>query len=108
MRSLPCDYMRSERKTMEVVWSCPTQGWSKVNADGSYVQITGSTACGGLLRDDQGRFVHGFYCKLVSASVIWAKLWALRLGIKLAQHLNLKWVMFELDFEGCYKDGPFW
>lgn len=44
-----------------------------------------STACGGLVRDDHGRFIHGFYCKVGFCNAICAELWALRLGIKVAQ-----------------------
>lgn len=43
--------------------------------------------------------MHGFYWKLGSASALSAKLWALRLGTKLAQHLKLNWVMLKLDSE---------
>lgn len=38
-----------------------------------------------------------FYCKIGIGNALWAELWAIRLGIKLAQQLQLQQVEFELD-----------
>lgn len=70
----------------------------KVNVDSSHNSGTGSSACGGLARDHNGRLVRGFYCSWVgSCNAVWAELWGLRRGIRLAQDLALRSVLFEMD-----------
>lgn len=85
-----------ERRLIEVTWSPPQSGCYKVNIDGSHI-TGGGSAYGGLIKHGEGSFVHGFFCKLGSSNALWAELWGLRLGIKLASQLNLNWIVFELD-----------
>lgn len=40
-----------------VIWYSPPSGWFKFNFDGSAKGNTGSTSCGGVLRDHNGRLV---------------------------------------------------
>lgn len=87
------------QRLMQVVWKPLDPGWFKVNVDGSHWRSSGSTACGGLVRNEHGVFVAGFYTKLGSSTALWVELWALRLGIKLARQLHLHSVCFELDSE---------
>lgn len=87
------------RRLMQVVWKPLDPSWFKVNVDGSHWRSSSSTACGGLVRNEHGGFVAGFYTKLGSSTALWAELWALRLGIKLARQLHLHSVCFELDSE---------
>lgn len=47
--------------------------------------------------------MHGFYCRVGSANAVWAEMWGLRLGIKLACQLKLQRVVFEMDFEVVLK-----
>lgn len=74
----------------------PIDGCFKVNIDRSHNRL-GISSCGGLIRNDQGVKLHDFFCKIGSGNALWAKLWGLRLGIKLALQHNLNWVVFELD-----------
>lgn len=41
--------------------------------------------------------MQGFYSKLGLRNALWAELWGLHLGIKLARQLGLSWVIFKLD-----------
>lgn len=67
-----------------------------VNIGGSHSSAGGS-ACGGLVYRSNGSFVHNFYYKLGAGNALWAELWGLRLGIKLAKQIGLSWVIFEMD-----------
>jgi ribonuclease HI len=67
--------------------------------DGSFNTIYGSTACGGLIRNKHGIFVKGFYSKIRSSNAIWAEMWALRIGIRIAQDMSLPKVVFEMDLK---------
>lgn len=81
---------------IEVAWTPPPRNFYKINIDGSH-QHSGFSACGGLVRDSNGAFIHGFYCCLGAGNATWAKLWGLHLGVKLARELQLQNVLFEMD-----------
>ena len=40
-----------DRQLKQVQWLKPTEGWHKLNMDGSVVSTNGLLGCGGLLRD---------------------------------------------------------
>ncbi|GAU38761.1 hypothetical protein TSUD_64920 [Trifolium subterraneum] len=84
-------------EVVAVSWKPPPDEWHKVNVDGSFNTISGSTACGGLIRNQHGIFVKGFYSKIGSSNAIWAEMWVLRIGIRIAQNLLLPKVVFEMD-----------
>lgn len=54
-------------------------------------------ACGGIIRDDKGTFIKGFYCKLGSCSPLIAEFRALLHGIEVTKCLALERVVFETD-----------
>jgi ribonuclease HI len=88
---------RQPGEVVAVSWKPPPDGWHKVNVDGSFNTISGSTACGGLIRNQHGIFLKGFYSKIGSSNAIWAEMWALRIGIRIAQNMSLPKVVFEMD-----------
>ncbi|KAK7252612.1 hypothetical protein RIF29_36690 [Crotalaria pallida] len=47
-----------------VGWTPPLGDSMKLNVDGSLKQGPSLAACGGLIRDASGAFVHGFNCNL--------------------------------------------
>lgn len=69
----------------------------KVNVDGSHYPDHGTTTCGGFVRNLDGNFIKGFYCNIGSSNLFWAEMWALLLGVRLAQSMALPEVIFELD-----------
>ncbi|GAU36816.1 hypothetical protein TSUD_219190 [Trifolium subterraneum] len=91
------DYPEQPGEVVAVSWKPLLDGWHKVNVDGSFNTISGSTACGGLIRNQHGIFVKGFYSKIGSSNAIWAEMWALRIGIRIAQNSLLPKVVFEMD-----------
>lgn len=73
--SLHCTF--KEKRLVHIAWTPPPPGCFKFNIDGSHLRSAGSSACGGLVRDSDGRFVKGFYCRVGSGNAIWAELWGL-------------------------------
>lgn len=84
------------KRQVNIAWVPPCEGSYKVSIDGSHSKA-GISSCGGLVCNSYGSMIHGFYCKVGAGNALWAKLWGLRMGIKLAQHLNLRNVVFEMD-----------
>jgi ribonuclease HI len=85
------------KRSIEVSWTPPPHDHYKVNVDGSHKKSSGISTCGGLIRDSNGKCIRGFYNRLGSCSAVWAELWALHIGIEMANQLNIKNVIFEMD-----------
>ncbi|KAI5419697.1 hypothetical protein KIW84_043747 [Lathyrus oleraceus] len=55
----------------KVIWKTPPRNWIKINCDGPSLGNPGSSACGGIARDYDGRFLRPFAHSLgVSNSLI--------------------------------------
>ena len=67
----------------QVSWEKPDPGWLKLNTDGSLSGSVGTTAGGGLIRDEFGNWVIGFSRKIGRTDSFIAELWALRDGLQL-------------------------
>ena len=78
-------------------WLKPTEGWHKLNTNGSVVSTNGLSGCGGLLRDSAGQWVVGFAKSISVSSSIAAELWALRDGLGLCLERGISAVEIELD-----------
>ncbi|KAK4731897.1 hypothetical protein R3W88_024885 [Solanum pinnatisectum] len=50
--------------TVHIKWYPPTEGFLKLNIDGSYNRATNIGGIGGVVRDANGRWVMGFYKKI--------------------------------------------
>ena len=59
-------------------WERPLIGWKKLNTDGSKLGSNGRTGCGGVVRDEHGRWLSGFTEHIGSASSFVAEMWGLR------------------------------
>lgn len=88
-----------------VQWKKPPLGWIKLNVDGSCVQATGVAACGGLIRDHQGRWLRGFMHNIGSCSTVEAEAWAVMQGLNVAVQLGVRNIVVESDsketIDGC-------
>ena len=69
-------------------WIKPPLGWFKLNMDASVIDHKASG--GGLIHDSEGRWVQGFARHIGTASVLMAELGALRDGIHMARHRNIR------------------
>ncbi|KAK8649108.1 hypothetical protein V6N13_129844 [Hibiscus sabdariffa] len=78
-------------------WVSPPMDWVKLNVDGARDHGTGFAACGGLIRDPDGRWVRGFARSVGICSPIESELWAVHEGLVQAWVLGLKRVVVEVD-----------
>lgn len=79
-----------------VSWIRPPSGQYKINTDGS-VLSSGSAACGGVIRDDNGSWIMSFLCPLGLCSINIAELRGILLAIEIARRLNLNHVHVETE-----------
>ena len=82
---------------MRIRWEKPIQGWWKLNTDGSYCGNTSLANCGGVVRDDAGRWVIGFSRSIDMTNSFAIELWGLREGLLLCSNLNITSLEIELD-----------
>lgn len=57
-------YLPAPRREVLISWKPSPCNTHKVNVDGSHRSGHGNSACGGLIQDDSGRWVKGFYCNV--------------------------------------------
>ncbi|CAN1786030.1 Putative ribonuclease H protein At1g65750 [Linum perenne] len=85
------------RQTQLVAWRPGDEGWFILNTDGSRYTHSGSTAIGGLIRNDQGKFVHAFTANLGDCSITRAEICAIVQGMKLAWDLGIRKLLIQSD-----------
>ncbi|CAN1745399.1 Putative ribonuclease H protein At1g65750 [Linum perenne] len=85
------------RQTQLVVWRPGEEGWFILNTDGSRYTSPGSTAIGGLIRNDQGRFVQAFTANLGDCSITRAEMGAIVQEMKLAWDLGVRKLLVQSD-----------
>jgi ribonuclease HI len=78
-------------------WLPPPSGFMKLNTDGSVLGNPGKASAGGLLRDSNGKWIHGFAHNLGITNSLAAELWGLRDGLLLARNLNITKLIIEID-----------
>ncbi|CAN4097147.1 unnamed protein product [Withania somnifera] len=88
-----------ENAPVYISWSFPPSGFIKINTDGSFMPNSGLAGYGGVARDDQGRWLGGYFGRLgmVATSCLTAELWAIHGGLTIAKNYNLKKVIIETD-----------
>ncbi|CAN1770674.1 Putative ribonuclease H protein At1g65750 [Linum perenne] len=89
------------RQTQLVAWRPGDEGWSILNTDGSRYRHSGSTAIGGLIRTDQGRFIHAFTANMGDCSITRAEICAIVQGMKLAWDLGIRKLLIQSDSEAA-------
>ena len=83
--------------TKLIKWEKPASEWVKLNTVGSSLGNPGIAGCGGLVRDEDGKWVIGFARKIWKSSSFIAEIWALRDGLNVCLRKNLLLVEVELD-----------
>ncbi|CAL5338789.1 unnamed protein product [Camellia sinensis] len=78
-------------------WSCPIAGKLKLNTDGSSKGDPGQAGYGGLLRDEAGTWVWGFYGYLGSCTSLEAELWSIYRGLTIIIQKGLASIQIETD-----------
>ena len=67
-----------------VLWKRPQPSWCKLNTDGTFTPAAEKSGGGGIIRDEYGDIITGFYQPLTADSSIEAELLALAKGLELA------------------------
>ncbi|CAN1153949.1 Putative ribonuclease H protein At1g65750 [Linum perenne] len=80
-----------------IAWRPGDEGYFILNTDGSRYNHSGSTAIGGLLRDDGGRFIQAFTANLGNCSITRAELSAIVQGLKLAWSIGIRKLIVQSD-----------
>lgn len=73
---------------VEVICQAPPAGWVALNVDGSAQLLPPAASFGGLIRDNDGRFVRGFYDSLGNSTIMRVELCALLHGLELCWELG--------------------
>lgn len=81
----PSNLLIPQTNPQQMSWKKPDSGWLKCNSDGSFLHQGRSSSCGGVIRDEFGNFVKGFFCKLNPYNVLLAEFMGLLYGIKTAK-----------------------
>ncbi|KAI5348581.1 hypothetical protein L3X38_001468 [Prunus dulcis] len=82
---------------VQLHWIAPTYGVCKINTDGSRNCVSEFISAGGLLRDNYGAWIKGFFVKLGVGSVLEAELWGIFWGLHLAWESGFRVVEVESD-----------
>ncbi|CAI0547219.1 unnamed protein product, partial [Linum tenue] len=85
------------RVRRDVGWQPPAPNWVCVNTDGSVNSFPGSTACGGIVRGDDGRFIRAFMTNLGGGSITCAELTGIVYGLRLAWEEGARKVVLQTD-----------
>lgn len=85
------------KKQIMIKWMPPDQRWYKLNSDGLKVGDSGGTGYGGLIRDENGRWVVGFVRNLGIASAYVAKSWGVLEGVTLARQRVIDFLEINVD-----------
>ncbi|CAL1367953.1 unnamed protein product [Linum trigynum] len=74
--------LQANRITEQISWQPPSSGWHKLNIDGASAGNPGTAGAGGVIRDEQGRWIAGFVAKIGEATAALAELWAFYHGLE--------------------------
>ncbi|XP_057744794.1 uncharacterized protein LOC130962625 [Arachis stenosperma] len=91
------------KREVHVSWVPPPEGWVKLNTDGSSQGNMRRAGCGGLVRNENGRWVAGFTCRIGNCTAFTAELWGVMEGLKLAWTMGMKRIIVECDSTAVVK-----
>lgn len=86
-----------KERSLDLRWIAPETGWFKLNCDGVVTNYGSKAGCGGVLRDEDGRFIFGFAGGLGSCSITQAELWAILNGSQKTKERGITKVIVESD-----------
>ncbi|KAK4279035.1 hypothetical protein QN277_016798 [Acacia crassicarpa] len=78
-------------------WCPPPASWIKVNTDGAFSRSVPGVASGGVLRDENSKFIKGFIFNGNEGDCLTAELWGCLLGLRTAWDLGYRDVILEID-----------
>ncbi|CAL1401621.1 unnamed protein product [Linum trigynum] len=85
-------------RNMELIgWKRSLSGWFCLNTDGSVTGGQVITAAGGVIRNDEGRFVKAFSTNLVGGSITHTEMVGIVIGLQLAWEEGCQKVLVQTD-----------
>lgn len=82
----------------QISWYKPPHGAVALNVDGSNLSNSGhTTGFGGLIRDDNGVFLHSFYSGTIKDDIVYAEIMAILHGLSLCWNGGYKDVVYISD-----------
>ncbi|CAN1732286.1 Putative ribonuclease H protein At1g65750 [Linum perenne] len=85
------------RQARLIGWRPTEEGWYSLNSDGSLYKNPTSSAAGGIIRDDNGRFIAAFSANLGVCSIMRYELRAIVEGMKLAWSKGVRRLRIQTD-----------
>lgn len=82
---------------MLIKWNPPPLGKWKLNTDGASRGAQQLAARGGVIRDHEGNWMHGFTSNLGSCGAMESELWAIWYGLRLAWDRGYRELLVEMD-----------
>jgi hypothetical protein len=95
--SLPQKIDKPPKETVLIGWKPPPPGFLKLNTDGSALGNPRPANAGGLIRDNNGKWIKGFSRVIGTTNSFAAELWGLRDGLELARKLDITKLIVEVD-----------
>ncbi|KAL4305465.1 hypothetical protein AHAS_Ahas16G0081000 [Arachis hypogaea] len=98
-RALEKTYLGQRRGRIErnVRWNPPPAGWIKLNSDETAQGNLGTIGCGGILRDEEGRWIAGFSNKVGVGTVFMAELCSVKKGLEITWTMDFRKIVVEID-----------
>ncbi|PKI49193.1 hypothetical protein CRG98_030411 [Punica granatum] len=97
-----CANAHTDRKARDwklIGWRMPSNGWLKLNTNRAAKGNQGLAGAGGLLRDDNGKWLGGFVHNIGIATSVLAELWVVKRGIKVSWEIGARMLVFETESE---------
>ncbi|CAN1319812.1 Putative ribonuclease H protein At1g65750 [Linum perenne] len=94
---------RYARQTQLIGWRLGGEGWYTLNTDGSLRSSTNSATAGGIIRDDNGRFVTAFASNLGCCSVVRAEIKGIVDGMAIAWEKGIRKLRIQTDSQLAVK-----
>ncbi|KAE8707210.1 hypothetical protein F3Y22_tig00110386pilonHSYRG00026 [Hibiscus syriacus] len=86
---------QQERK--ETRWKPPPKGWLKLNIDGARNIMAGNATCGGVVRNDEGKWITGIFKFIGTCTALEAELWGTLEGLDEVWNQGARKVILETD-----------
>jgi hypothetical protein len=87
-----------ERKSyVNISWKAPEEGWFSLNTDGAAKISSRCAGCGGVIRDDSGRWICGFSKFLGNTTADMTEIWGLYEGLCVARKCGIEKLEIQMD-----------
>ncbi|EEF39335.1 nucleic acid binding protein, putative [Ricinus communis] len=89
--------VKPRREELLIGWNPPTVSWFKLNTNGSVQKARGVATSRGVIHDDIGNWLRGFFMKMSFCIVTATELWGLYQGLELAWKIGIRRIQVEVD-----------